>query len=1272
VRGQADLGSDGKTAQLDLKLQAGGGRIEAKATGKLEKTPIWDLQLTVDKVDPAAVTALAPPGEVTARVSLHGKGTPQFDQHGVRGDLRGNVHVGPARLDRVGPLVVDLEARLDGRYALVKAFSATALGLSISAHGAAARDALSLDLDVNAPDLAHVGRAVGALTRKPSLPMAGAMHLTARVTGSPQAPDAQIHLRAPKFRWGPTVAAEGLSVEGVLQGDLTKPDGSLRVTAQRVAVGSINVGAPRIDIGLEWPVAHLRIDAGVQDGALALAGDAQIDEDKDGLVLSNFIVAYPGNQLHLARDTNVHFRDEVVIEPLELTGDHGSLRLSAQIRPKTKQREATIEAAVVVTRFELDRLPRFALPGDLGLHGLLDANAVVSGPQAAPDFDLRADVRGAGARPAGDLAIDAHTHAHLHAGRLKADGWIAAKDLMRFSFDGELPAVSLAQQPPNAPIRLEARLEQVDIEKVANVAKLTAVQKARVHGLVDLRLSASGTLAQPRATLALAAHDVGTQTIKQVDGRAGVLLDRGSVVLDGNISLQGAQALGLTVQAPFDLLRALRDPAYLSGALRRPVKAELVVTQFALDRAVQTGLLPEGSAGTVNLSLRLAGTPSDPTLDLNASGEEVSVGRLRGLAFQAELGIADQVKIAAGAQAHGDVVARLDATAKLSGGEIVELVQRRAEPDAISPLLNRAVALTLDIPGLPIARASQLAGRQKSVAEGKVVGHVALAGTPARPRLTGRLTVHDLASGTSKLGAADIYLEADASGALLHLGIDPPGGGKFLGHATLQADLGARTLLSRGAASILDGQLSGQVQANQLDLAFLSGLAPTVRRTGGTLDGNVEVSGLLGKPIAKGEAHMRRGLFDVVGQGVYEDVGLDATFSPKEVVIDRITGSTGTGTFSTILVASRKPQPDGNDKFEFTGEVHLGDEESVRDRKRPDGKPLRAGPIPVRQAGEQRMDVSGELDLFGDYTDSLLTVNAKVPDARVQIRALPDKSLPKLKENPDVMLVHPGEKPHPPGREPGEVEAEHKAMAQATFRMHAHLNINHLYVKAEDFEFPVQSDINFDYDARRPDEPTADGTVHVPQGSFSALGRRFIIEDAKIIETGGEIDNPELEIKARYDNPKATVTINISGTAKEPILDMTSNPPMDQDAIAFFLATGRINGRATQQGGGVDLSGAATSVLGSVLFGQLRKELASVLPVDVLTIETGASGVSMASVGKYIGDRVYIGYRQQFTPVQYQNSSEGRIEYEISKSITAEATIGDRTKDISVLWTKDF
>ena len=1269
VRGSAILKSDGKSAQVELHLDLPKGKAQAKATATLEKDPRWDLQLTIDKLDPGAATALAPHGDITARASLHGKGTPQFDKHGVTGEFEGVIHVGPAQVERMGEIQADLSASVKGRQGLVKAFTATALGLKVQAHGEAAFDALKLDLLVDAPDLAAVGKAVGVLTRQKATPIAGSLHLGAHLTGSAQRPDANLHLRAPTFRFGPTLAVSGLAVDGELHGDIQRPDGALTLAAQRIVAGSMDLGAPRVAMNLQWPMAHLRIGAGVQGGNMQINGDATIDEDRDGLLLSNFIVSYPGNQLKLAKQASVHFRDEIVVEPIQLKGDHGSIGFQAKIQ----QPPGRIDAQAQVSKLDLAFLPSFALPKDLALHGIVDLNAVVRGPRASPDIEVTLDVSGAGARPAGDLAVDAKVHGHVHDSKLKTEGEVTSGRLVRFTWNGEVPVTSFTKLPDSTPLQLDAHLDSVDVARLADAVKLTKLQELKARGEVELTLVARGSLGAPRATLSLDARKLGTDLIQDVGLRTGVLLEKNQVTVDGTVTLSDLPALGITGEAPFDLRRALREKAYATEAMTRTLKATVVVTQLDLARLVKSHLLPEGSAGTVNLTGRLGGTPSSPILQVITAGENVSVGRLHGLGFQGQLDVGPKVKLTFGAQSQGDVVAKIEAGAALSGAELVELLHRRKDPNAVGPLLDRQVTFALDIPGLPIARASELAGRN-DVAEGRVTGHVALSGTAARPQLKGQIALKDLATKDKHLGSADFHIEADSAGALVHLGIDPPGGGSFLAHAKLKADLGGRTILANGADSVINGQLDAEVTAKQLDLAFLSGLAPNVRRAGGKLDMEVKASGPPLKALPTGEMHLKSGLFDVVGQGVYDDVGMDATFSPKEVVIDRITGSTGSGTFSTVLAASRKvnDDPEVADSYEFSGEVHLGDAESVRDRKNPDGSQKRAGAVPVRQAGEQRADVTAELDLFGDYTDGLLHANAKIPQARIVITALPDKKLPKLKPNPDIEIVQPGQKPHLVGEKAEEEEEDAAAQKNASFRAHAKLEIQHLYVKAEDFEFPVESNLSFDYDAQHPDDPTADGTIHVPNGSFNALGRRFTIVDAKITETGGEISDPELEIKALYENPQANVTITVSGTATDPQLDMSSNPAMDQDAIAFFLATGRIQGRATQSGGGVDLSGAATSVLGSLLFGQVRKELASVLPVDVLTIETGSSGVSEASVGKYIGDHIFIGYKQRLTTAPNENTSEGRIEYEISKSVAAEATVGDRNSDISVLYTKDF
>ncbi|MFL5311905.1 MAG: translocation/assembly module TamB domain-containing protein [Myxococcales bacterium] len=1269
VRGEVDARMQGDSVSLAVRLEAGGGRAQLDAQVTLGTPPRWQVALTLDGVDPARVAVAGPEGEVSARIEARGRGVPQLDPHGIRGDLGLRAHVGPAHIDRVGEVRLDVQADVQGREALVRAFTATALGLQISAHGTASFDAVALDLDVNAPDLRVAGRAVGALQKKRSLPLSGSAHLAAHLTGSPRAPDAQVHLRVPAIRLDGQFAARALAVDGVLRGKLAAPDGHLRLAAASLDAGQIVLQSPRIDANLRWPWANLRIDSAVAQGRLLLSGDARIDDDRDGLRLANFSVAWPGNELRLAHETRIHFREGVtIVEPLDLVGEHGSLRLSAQLTP------VRIDAAAVVKDLDLARLPTFALPPDLGLHGRLDGNLVVNGPKARPELDLEADLRGVGVRQTADLPLDAHTHAHLHGGQLRADGFVRAqRGGPELRFDADAPVQALPELSANTPVRADVQLRGADLAQLAENLRLDRLRQQQIQGAVEARLLATGTLGAPRATLSLEARRAGTVRMRDLDLRAGIVLDKGRASLDGALTIAGEPTVSLSGQTPFELARALRDHSYLAGALRRPVQLDLAVAQLPLERLARAGALPGNAKGEVSLSVRLTGTPLAPHLAASARGDGITSGKIRGLSFQTQLAVDEAVKLSFGAQSNGDPIARVEATAALSGSEMVELARAKVDSASLEPLLGRPLSLTLDVPALLVGRVANLAGQDRSPAEGRLQGRLTVSGSAASPQLQGQFQLRDVERDRKHLGNADLYVEATRDGGLLHLGINPPGGGSFLGHVNLVADLGARTLLRKGAASVLDGELTGQVDARHLDLAFLSGVAPRLRGAGGTLDAQVKVSGLLGKPKPEGKARLRGGQFDIAGQGVFQDVSLDANFSPKEVVVERLSGSMSGGTFSAVLVGSQRAGATAGAPaaIDFTGEVHLGDDESVKGRV-VDGRPVQKAAVPLRQAGEERATVEGELDVFGDFTDGLLTLNAKIPDATVRVLQLPSKKLPGLDPNPDVLLVHAGERAHPPGKEPEEVEREIEAQRTANFRLHGKLDIEHLYVAAEDFEFPVESHLTFEYDAQHPDQPTADGTIVVPQGSFSALGRRFVIDNAKITETGGEMDNPELDIRARFESAKATVNIVISGTAKEPQVDLTSNPPMDQDAIAFFLATGRIEGRATQNGGGVDLSGAASSVLGSLLFGQLRKTLASVLPVDVLTIETQGTGVAQASVGKYIGDRIFIGYRQRLTPAPNENTVEGRLEYEISKSLTAEATVGDLSSEVSILYTHDF
>jgi autotransporter translocation and assembly factor TamB len=1325
VRGKGEVKSDGHRVTVRLSLEPGSGRIELEASATAEAVPEWAIKLQALGVDPSALSPKAPKGVVTVKLDAGGKGVPKYDQEGPLGELRAKLHVGPAHLAGMGRATADLDAHLSGRRGVVRAFTATALGLTLSAHGRAARDAIDLAVEVDAPDLSAVAAAIGALTKKPPSALEGKAHLVARVSGKPLAPDAEVHLRAPRLANSDVLDVTDLAIDGELHGDLrnpreVRPVGKLLVTARHAWVTQIELSRPTMQTNLRWPGAGLDLVADVLGGQFHLRGQARLDDDGDGLIAPELTLAYPGNELKLRSPINIHFRPKsTIVEPFWLEGQHGGLGFSATLhKPLRKGQPGDLDALIELHGFDLARLPAFAMPPDLGLAGMISGRVVVDGRLPHPQVDAHLDLAGGAWRRV--RGVELKIFAHLFRDRLRAEVEGSGPAGVHLAFKADAPLASPALVPATSPLNGELVVRDLDLAQAAQLIGDPKLTASGLRGALGLRLAFEGTLGAPRVTASVDASHLSlvvpkkqAEAIKQTTGdvaahvgsrvagalgsvgppqnkppppgelrvseaelHLGLWLERGLVALDGYAALGGQRPITMAAQAPFDALRALREPGYLQGALRRPLRATITAAQVELKELADAGLIPPGTSGKVSGAIQMTGTPMEPLLSITATAEEIASGKLKGLGGTVQLELRDRIKLQATATAGADVLARLEVTLGVSASEWAEL-RRVGDPKEIARrIAGRQLHGLFEVPGIYLGRAAALAGQEHLPINGRLLGSVKLEGTPGEPSIVGQLALKDVVTRAQRLGHAELYVEGGPAGATLHLGINPPGGGTLLLHATLAADLTARAILENGAVGVLQGQLDGKVTARQLDLGFLSGINPLVRKAAGTLEADVEVKGLLGSPQSLGTASLRNGLFDVVGQGIFHQVGLDASFSPKEVVLDRLVGQLGAGTFSAVLVANRRPVAgvdDGSERLEFTGEIHLGDDESVRERTDEKGKPLVAAPLPIRQAGAERAVVDGEIDLFGSWDRGLLAATAKIPSVNVRILSLPSKKLPSLSPDPDVLLVHPGEKPHPPGIEPEEVEAEALARKTANFRMQLTLDLQHLFVKAEDFEFPVRSNLNFEYDARRPDKPTADGTIAVPNGSFTVFGRRFQIESALITETGGDISDPELEVKARYEKGATVVFINVSGTAKDPVLDLQSNPPMDQDAIAFFLATGRVQGRATQNGGGVDLQGAASSVLGSLLFGQIRKELADVLPVDVLTIEASGTGVAQASVGKYLGDAFFIGYKQRLTPAApNENTSEGKIEYEVSRSVTAEATIGDRNSDVSILWSKDF
>jgi translocation and assembly module TamB len=199
----------------------------------------------------------------------------------------------------------------------------------------------------------------------------------------------------------------------------------------------------------------------------------------------------------------------------------------------------------------------------------------------------------------------------------------------------------------------------------------------------------------------------------------------------------------------------------------------------------------------------------------------------------------------------------------------------------------------------------------------------------------------------------------------------------------------------------------------------------------------------------------------------------------------------------------------------------------------------------------------------------------------------------------------------------------------------------------------------------------------VLRGRLDVIGRHFEVQKDSQVRFGGPVDQPYLNVTAVHTNEREAVTVFVSvvGHGKDFALKTSSQPPLPDSEIFTLLTTGRRN---LKLGGGSSISaGDAASVLGSLAASQLKTLVAKKLPLDVLSVESGKDGIQTAKVeaGTYLSDQVYLGYQLQLGAdrSKAENVNALRIEYQISKSWSLEATAGDAPAGgAELVWGREY
>jgi uncharacterized protein involved in outer membrane biogenesis len=182
------------------------------------------------------------------------------------------------------------------------------------------------------------------------------------------------------------------------------------------------------------------------------------------------------------------------------------------------------------------------------------------------------------------------------------------------------------------------------------------------------------------------------------------------------------------------------------------------------------------------------------------------------------------------------------------------------------------------------------------------------------------------------------------------------------------------------------------------------------------------------------------------------------------------------------------------------------------------------------------------------------------------------------------------------------------------------------------------------------------GTVNTVRGFYEFQGRRFELQrDGRIRFAGLDTLDPTLDLRAVRVISGVEAQVQVRGTAREPELQLSSNPPLDEaDILSLIVFNRSIN--ALNEGERVSLAQRAGAIAGGFVTAPLAQSIGRALDVDLFEIEPIEIGGQLGAgitLGQQVGERLFVKFHQEFGP---QDTSEFIIEYQLASFLRLQAT----------------
>ena len=496
---------------------------------------------------------------------------------------------------------------------------------------------------------------------------------------------------------------------------------------------------------------------------------------------------------------------------------------------------------------------------------------------------------------------------------------------------------------------------------------------------------------------------------------------------------------------------------------------------------------------------------------------------------------------------------------------------------------------------------------------GRLSAEARLRGTAAAPTAQLHLEIADLAVAEHRFG----IVSADARYSDLRLALEAHLDYLSAGRLTLDGVVPIDLRWGGPATDLRSALWLLQLRAEAFDLGFLPALSPgVVRELDGRLSADLRLSGPRHRlqPAGTVDLQARRVLLVAIGVP-FEDVTIRLRGDAAGVELSDLSLRGGDG----LLRGRGRLALEAGRPGKLQGQLEFSDFLAVR--------------LPAYEAS-----LEGVLDIGGTADRPSLVGALDVVRAIVRPGLLPGE-VAAAAVDPTIEIL--GHAPGTPGEPASGVESPIARIA-ATVDVRLARNA---WIRLPDAQIELAGDLRIVKPAF--EDARVSGAIRLVRGWYAFQGRRFTIAEGVFVFAGESPPDPAIDLRATHRAGAYTVTVQITGTAARPTLQLTADPPLEQADILAVLLFGR-PAHELGQTEGLDLQRQALSLASSYVIPELQTSVMDTLGLDLFEL----SGESIRA-GRYVTRDVFISIAQQFGTIPAQSVA---VEYGLTRRLSLRAS----------------